>query len=172
MKKPVAALLAVALISFAVPVADLAAGAARGSGTLVGHIYDEDMRTPVPDVVVVLRNLATQEEYWSEPTGTDGMYTIPDVEEGRYIMGVRSRSGSYNFHYSVMIRSDALAKLSVAMKPGGDPVKLEEGTALQKKKGILEFFKSPAGVLALVSAVEMTLFAVALSEGEASEVDF
>lgn len=171
MKKCVAVALMVAFVMLALPVRDLAAGAPRGSGTLVGHIYDDDMRTPVRNVVVVLRNLATQEEYWSEPTDPDGMYKIPDVEEGRYVMGVKSPKGSYNFHYSIMIKSDALAKLSLAMKPGDAPVMLQEGTAARGKKGIVEFFKSPAGLLFVLTAVEVALFAFALSEGEASVIE-
>lgn len=171
MKKCISVALTLAFVVLALPVRDLAAGAPRGSGTLVGHIYDDDMRTPVRNVVVMLRNLATQEEYESEPTDPDGMYKIPDVEEGRYVMGVKSPRGSYNFHYSIMIKSDALAKLSLAMKLGDAPVMLQEGSAARGKKGVLEFFKSPAGILTMLMAVEVTLFAVALSEGEASVIE-
>jgi hypothetical protein len=69
-----------------------------------------------------------------------------------------------------MIKADALAKLSVAMKPGGEPVMLQQGSAYNKKATIVDFFKSPAGILTIISAVEVTLFAVALSEGEASPI--
>ena len=49
----------------------------------------------------------------SEPTDPEGMYRIPGIEEGRYVMGVQAPSGAYNFPYSILIKSDALAKLSV-----------------------------------------------------------
>jgi hypothetical protein len=69
-----------------------------------------------------------------------------------------------------MIKADALAKLSVAMKSGAAPVRLEQGTSASKKTTLLDFFKSPAGILTIITAVEVTLFAVALSEGESSPI--
>jgi hypothetical protein len=170
MKKPLAVFLIGAFILLTVPITK-ASAAPKGNGALAGHIFNEDMRTPVRNAVVKLRNVSTQKEYESEPTDLDGMYRIPGVEEGRYVMGVLGPNGSYNFHYSIMIKTDALAKLSVAMKPGDPPVMLQQGSDSYKKKAtIVDFFKSPAGILTLVAAVEMTLFAVVLSEGEASPI--
>ena len=144
MRKLTVVFLAAAFILLTLPVRELAAGA-PGTGALAGHIYNEDMRTPVRNAVVMLRNVATQKEYESEPTDPDGLYRIPGIEEGRYVMGVKDRPGSYNFHYSLLIKSDALAKLSVAMKPGDPPVMLQQGYNGNKKRTIGEFFKSPAG---------------------------
>ena len=171
MRKALAVFRVPAFFLLALPVRERAAVGASGTGALAGHIYDEDMRTPVRNAVVVLRNLTTQKEYWSEPTDPDGLYRIPEIEEGRYIMGVKAVSGSYNFHYSLLIKSDVLAKLSVAMKPGGDPVMLQQGYNANKKSTIVEFFKSPAGIVTLLTAVEVTLFAFVLAENEASPVN-
>lgn len=171
MRKGLTAFLVVAFVLLTLPVRELDAAGAPGTGVLVGHIYGEDMRTPVRNAVVVLRNLATQREYWSEPTDPEGMYRIAELEEGRYIMGVKDVSGSYNFHYSLLIKSDALAKLSVAMKPGGGPVMLQQGYNADKKKTIGDFFKSPAGIVTLLTAIEVTLFAFVLAENEASPVN-
>lgn len=160
-----------AFVLLTVPVGEFAGVAPKGNGVLAGHIYGEDMRTPVRNAVVKLRNVATLKEYASDPTAPDGTYVIPAVEEGRYVMGVIGPRGSYNFHYSLMIKADAVAKLSVAMKPGGAPVMLQTGSsAYNKKPTIVDFFKSPAGILTVITAVEVTLFAVALSEGEASPI--
>ena len=164
MRKLLAAFLAGAFVLLLLPVRELAAGAPKGNGALAGHIYNEDMRTPVRNAVVKLRNVSTLKEYWSEPTDTEGMYTIPAIEEGRYVMGVQAPTGSYNFHYSIMIKSDALAKLSVAMKAGSEPVMLQSGFAEKKKSSIVEFFKSPAGIITALSVVEATLFAIVLLE--------
>jgi hypothetical protein len=168
MRKILAVFLAGAFVLLTLPVRDLAAGAPRGNGFLTGHIYDEDMRTPVRNAVVKLRNVTTLQEYESEPTDLEGMYRIPGIEEGRYVMGVQAPSGSYNFHYSIMIKADALAKLSVAMKPGDAPVRIEQGSSYKKKATLGEFFKSPAGILAIITTAEMALFVIALSENEAS----
>jgi len=170
MRKILAVFLAGTFILLTLPVRNLTAAAPKGSGALAGHIYNEDMRTPVRNAVVKLRNVATQKEYESEPTDPEGMYRIPGIEEGRYVMGVLGPSGSYNFHYSIMIKADALAKLSVAMTPGDSPVRLQYGSSYNKKATIIDFFKSPAGILTIITAVEVTLFAVALSEGEASPI--
>ena len=170
MKKILAVFLIGAFVLLTIPVPYFAAATPRGSGALAGHIFNEDMRTPVRNAVVKLRNVATQKEYESEPTDLEGMYRIPGIEEGRYVMGVLGPTGSYNFHYSIMIKADALAKLSVAMKPGSEPVMLQQGSSYNKKATIVDFFKSPAGILTIISAVEVTLFALALSEGEASPI--
>ena len=169
MRKITVVFLAAAFVLLTLPVRELAAGA-PGTGALAGHIYNEDMRTPVRNAVVMLRNVTTQKEYESEPTDPDGMYRIPGIVEGRYVMGVKAPSGSYNFHYSIMIKADALAKLSVAMTPGDSPVRLQYGSSYNKKATIIDFFKSPAGILTIITAVEITLFAIALSEGEASPI--
>lgn len=163
MRKLTVLFLAAAFVLLTLPVRELAA-AAPGTGALAGHIYNDDMRTPVRNAVVMLRNVATQKEYESEPTDPDGMYRIPGIEEGRYVMGVKAPSGSYNFHYSILIKSDTLAKLSVAMKPGDAPVMLQQGYNPNKKRTIGEFFKSPAGIVTVLAAVEVTLFALVLAE--------
>ena len=171
MRRILVVLLIGAFIILTIPVREYLTAAPKGNGALAGHIYGEDMRTPVSHAIVKLRNVATMKEYESEPTSNDGTYVIPGVEEGRYVMGVLGPGGSYNFHYSIMIKADALAKLSVAMRPGGEPTMLQLGSASYKKKpSIIDFFKSPAGLLTIITAVEVTLFAVALSEGEASPI--
>jgi hypothetical protein len=171
MRKTLSIFLAAAFCLLILPVRDVAAAKASGTGALAGHIYDEDMRTPVRNAVVMLRNVVTQKEYWSDPTDPEGLYRIPEIEEGRYIMGVKAVSGSYNFHYSLLIKSDVLAKLSVAMKPGGDPVMLLQGYNPDNKATIVDFFKSPAGIVTLLTAVEVTLFALVLIQNEASPVN-
>jgi hypothetical protein len=171
MKRTVALFLVGTMIMLMASVPWPAAAAPKGNGALTGHIFNEDMRTPVHNAVIKLRNIATQKEYASEPTDPDGLYRIPAIEEGRYVMGVLGPNGSYNFHYSIMIKADALAKLSVAMKPGDPPVMVQQGSSSNEKKPtILGFFKSPAGILTLITAAEMTLFAIALKEDEASPI--
>jgi hypothetical protein len=66
MKKTVAVFLAAAFVMLTLPVRNLAASAPGGSGALTGYIFDEDMKTPVRNAVVKLRNVATLREYESE----------------------------------------------------------------------------------------------------------
>lgn len=74
--KVLAVCLAAAFILLTVPMRDFAAGAPKTSGALSGFIYGEDMRTPVRNAVVKLRNVTNQKEYESEPTDLEGMYKI------------------------------------------------------------------------------------------------
>jgi hypothetical protein len=166
MRKTVVVFVIGAFVLLTIPVWNYAAPAPRPrpSGSLAGHIFNEDMKTPVRNAIVKLRNVETLKEYESEPTDVYGMYKIPEVEEGRYVMGVLGPRGNYNFHYSIMIKSDALAKLSVAMKSGSAPVRLEQGYGDNKKATFGEFFTSPAGILVIATAVEFTLWAIVLKE--------
>ena len=163
--KTLVMVLAASFVLLTLPVRDFAAGAPKATGALAGHIFNEDMKTPVHNAVVKLRSVDGQKVYESKPTDLEGMYTIPAIEEGRYVMGVMSVRGDYNFYYSILIKSDALAKLSVALAPGAGAQ--TAGEAATKKKG---FFNSPAGIMTLIAVAGATLFAVVLIEGETSPI--
>ena len=77
MRKVVAVFLMGAFVLLLLPVWEFAAVTPEGSGALAGRIFNEDMRTPVRDAVVKLRNVTTLKEYVSEPTDTEGMYRSP-----------------------------------------------------------------------------------------------
>ena len=171
--KVLASFLTVSMAVLAVPVADFAQSGLVSDGILMGYIYDQDMRTPVRNVVVKLRNVSTQKEYESEPTNPLGMYSITAIEEGRYLMGVQTPNGSYNFQYSLFLKASETAKLSVALTPKGfSPVAAQEGSgeAAGGNGGPLSFFKSPAGILTLIVVAEVVLFATVLLEKETSPI--
>ena len=171
--KFMASFLMISVAVLAVPVADFAQSGPSADGVLMGYIYDQDARTPVRNVVVKLRNVSTQKEYESEPTNPLGMYSITAIEEGRYLMGVQTPNGSYNFQYSLYLKAGETAKLSVALTPKGfSPVGGQEtsGEASAGKGGPLKFFKSPAGILTLIIAAEVVLFATVLLEKETSPI--
>lgn len=166
-----ACFLAASVAVMAIPVAHFAQAAAPAEGILTGYIYDQDQKTPIRNVVVKLRNVTTQREYASEPTTPLGMYSITGIEEGRYLMGVQTAQGAYNFQYSLHLKGTETAKLSVALSPAGfSPVQTEGEAGAGAKDGALGFFKSPAGILTLIVVAEAVLFAVALAEKEASPI--
>ncbi|MCK7482913.1 MAG: hypothetical protein M0C28_41715 [Candidatus Moduliflexus flocculans] len=81
------------------------------------------------------------------------------------MMGVQAPNGSYNFHYSIMIKSDALAKLSVAMKPGPSPGHAPVGVRREEEidhRRVLQVAGRHRD--ASLSVVEATLFAIVLLE--------
>ena len=111
-----------AVVLLFMPVAEFAQGkapAAASNGSLVGFIYTKDMKTPVANAVVKIRNVTTPKEYESLPTDANGMYKITGIQEGRYVLGVTTASGNFNFDYVMLLKGTDMAKLSVALEPGG-----------------------------------------------------
>ena len=145
---------------FIVPVGEVAWANAKG-GSLVGFVYAQDLKTPVVGAVVKVRNIANQKEFASGTTDANGMYKIDGVDEGRYILGVTATQGDFNFDYVMLLKGGEMAKLSVALEPGGQAT-----TRDAPKKS---FFKSPAGIITMVVVVGAILYAV-FAEGEASPI--
>ncbi len=116
------------------------------TGSLVGYIYKDDFQTPIENAVVYLRNIENKAEYQSTPSDEIGLYTVKDVAEGRYVLGISSDEGNFNLDYSVLIKADEIAKLSIATKPGGD---LEGGQEGGNGDGN-GFFKTAAGIALLI----------------------
>jgi hypothetical protein len=133
------------------------------NGSLVGFVYTKDMTTPVADATVKLRNLADKREYTSGPTDTNGMYKITHIAEGRYILGVTSPAGDdFNFDYVVLLKGNDMAKLSLALAPGGQSYAASAGPK--------SFFLSPAGIALMVIAVGVVLYAVFAKEEPVSPI--
>jgi len=101
------------------------------SGLLTGFIYNEDLETPLKNAVVKIRNVENGREFQSDPTNEDGMYEIKNIEEGRYVIGVATDQGNFNFDYTVFVKSKETAKLTLALKPGANS--LLEGESLVGK---------------------------------------
>ena len=136
--------------------------AAGSGGSLVGFIYGTDMKTPVSNAVVRLRDVSNSKEYQSTTTDANGMYKIANIAEGRYILGVTSPKGEFNFDYLILLKGNEMAKLSVALSPGGTT----SGQDAAKKS----FFTSPAGIVLMVVAVGVILYAIFAKSSEASPI--
>jgi hypothetical protein len=147
---------------FVVPFGEVA-WAKSQSGSLVGFVYAQDLKTPVAGAVVKVRNMANQKEYASSATDANGMYKIDGIDEGRYILGVTAPAGNFNFDYSMLLKGGEIAKLSVGLAPG-------TAAAAGAKTGKKSFFSTTAGFLAMV-AVEGAIFVLINSgQGEASPI--
>ena len=127
-----------------------------GEGALVGFIYGSDMKTPVTKAVVRIRNLQDGQEYASEPTDENGLYKLLSVKEGRYILGVSTQAGDYNFDYEIFIKANEVGKLSLALKPGSaSALKQEEEEEEGKKK---PFFLTPIGIAIIIVASGVAIY--------------
>ncbi len=138
------------------------ASAAGSSGSLIGFVYGTDMKTPVSNAVVRLRNVSNAKEYESNHTDANGMYTISNIAEGRYILGVSSPKGEFNFDYLILLKGSEMAKISVALSPGG--------TTSGQDAGKKSFFTSPVGIVLIVVAVGAILYAIFAKSEEASPI--
>ena len=130
-----------------------AAAPAAESGALSGFIFAKDMKTPVAGAVVKIRSLADEKVLASQPADANGMFTIPGIPEGRYIVGVTSGKSDFNFDYSVHIKAGELGKLSVALAPGA--AGQEPGQPAAKKVG---FFNTVAGRALLITAAGVAVY--------------
>jgi hypothetical protein len=130
-----------------------AAVPAAENGALSGFIFAKDMKTPVAGAVVRIRSLADEKVLASQPTDANGMFTIPGIPEGRYIVGVTSGKSDFNFDYSVHIKAGELGKLSVALAPGA--AGQEPGEPAVKKAG---FFNTVAGRVLLITAAGVAVY--------------
>ncbi|MEW6456131.1 MAG: hypothetical protein AB1410_05370 [Acidobacteriota bacterium] len=124
------------------------------TGSMIGFVYGDDMKTPVENAIVKIRNIKDGKEFESAPTDQNGLYKITNIEEGRYILGITTKEGDFNFEYFILMKANEIAKLSFALKPGvassiggkaGDP---------EKKP----FFKTPLGIVILIAASAAVIY--------------
>jgi hypothetical protein len=153
-----------AFLLLVAPVREFAQGKAApaAGGALVGFIYDKDMKTPVANAVVKIRDIDKATEYASSPTDANGMYKIAGIAEGRYILGVSTPKGDFNFDYGLSLKGSEMAKLSLALTPGGQTT----GDDAQKKS----FFLSPMGIVTIVLVAGAVLYGLLAKKKEASPI--
>jgi len=163
-------LLTLTIFSFVLvmlPVESLAQSTVQ-AGSLVGFIYGSDMKTPVQNAVVKIRSLDNGQEYASGPTDNSGAYKIGQVKEGKYLLGINTPGGDYNFDYVLVVKGGEMGKLSLALK-SGEVKTLTSGEGLEStaEKEKVSFFRSPVGVAVLMVATSLALYgAFKLFEGE------
>jgi len=142
-----------AFVLLLTPVTHFAQAPLKG-GTLTGQVFGADMKTPVVNATVKIRNLNNQKEY-SSPTDKTGMYKMAGIDEGWYTLGVSSILGDYNLNYGVYIKTGEKAKLNLSMKGSGVLEGKGIGSSTPKS-----FFATPAGILVIVGVAAGTGFAI------------
>lgn len=129
------ALIALFLSSTAVSVS---AQTTKTTGSMMGYVFGEDMKTPAENAVVILRSLKDGKEYKSTPADRDGLYKIPVVDEGRYVVGVTTGTGNFNFQSRILIKPNELAILPLTLKAGA-----VEGPGAKEAVNIPEVIPKP-----------------------------
>jgi hypothetical protein len=156
-----------AFIMLMTPLKEFASQAPLKGGALTGFVYGADMKTPVANATVKLRNLNTQKEF-SSPTDQAGMYAITGIDEGWYTLSITSAMGDFNLNYGVYIKAGERAKLNLSMKGAGVLEGKGKGSSGPKK-----FFGTPAGIAVIIFAAGGAGFGVyelTKSKKEASPV--
>jgi len=125
------------------------------TGSITGFVFGADMKTPVENAVVKIRDIQNGREYQSRPTDNTGLYSLKNLPEGRYIMGVSAAKGDYNFAYELQVKSGEIAKLAVALAPMTAGSALNQDDQKNKKKS---FFLTPLGIVILVAAAGMLVY--------------
>lgn len=147
-----------ALLAIIIPIEGLSQTA--GTGALTGTIYWDDVKTPAENAVLKLRNIQTGKELQGPPSNNKGLYLVKDIPEGRYLIGVNTSRGDYNFNFEVFIKANETAKLNLALKT------MESLVVLEKTKG-KGFFAKPCGIALAVGGVALLSFgAYELFKGE------
>lgn len=131
------------LLSLILPLGSLAQQVAA----LEGIVYQQDMKTPVENAVVKIKNIQTNKEYQSGPSDKKGAYKIAGIPEGRYMLGISTKEGDYNFDFEVFVKGGETARLDIGLKKGAMPAVV---ASLEKKP--LAFFTTPIGIAAVVLA--------------------
>lgn len=129
-----------------------------GEGALAGFIYGADMKTPVAKAVVKIRNLQDGQEYASDPTDESGLYKLWGVKEGRYILGISTSAGDYNFDYEIFIKADEVAKLSLGLRPGSSSALKQEEQEEEEVGKKKPFFLTPVGIAIIIVASGVAIY--------------
>ncbi len=127
------------------------------TGSLVGFIYGSDMKTPVQNAVVKVRNVENGKEYVSTPTDANGSYQLSQLKEGKYILGITAPDGDYNFPYIMVVKGGEIGKLSLALKAGMASGLGQESIEPTEKERV-SFFKTPVGIAVLMVATTLALY--------------
>jgi len=154
-----------AVVLLMMPVAESAQAKApvASNGSLVGFIYAKDMKTPVANAVVKLRDVSKPKEFTSQPTDANGMYKITGLPAGKYILGVTSATGNFNFDYALVLKGNETAKLSVALAPGGKTTGDDASG-----KSFFSDTQNVVGVVIMVAGVAFLTYEIIHSESSGS----
>jgi hypothetical protein len=137
----------------------LFSGSANAQGKLIGNIFQNDGTTPVEGAVLKIRNVSTGSYYESSSSDENGHFAVVRVDEGLYIAGITTESKDFNIENLIGIKANETAEISIAL----DPVQEEK----EKKRGLIGFFLSPAGIAVIVaSTVAIVYGVVKLTEKE------
>ncbi|HLP57922.1 MAG TPA: carboxypeptidase-like regulatory domain-containing protein, partial [Candidatus Deferrimicrobium sp.] len=88
-------------------------------GNLIGFVYGEDGKSPVQDAVVLLKGMATDKIYQSEPTTKTGDYRIFNIESGAYILGLKINEKTFNVDGYVKVSAEKTEIVSFLLEPPG-----------------------------------------------------
>lgn len=90
------------------------------NGNLMGFVYGEDGKSPLPGAIVLLKGANTDKVYQSVPTGKTGNYRIANIDAGTYVVGLKVNEDTFNVDSYVKVAGGKTDTLSLALgSPSG-----------------------------------------------------
>jgi hypothetical protein len=122
----IASTLIVALVAATAPVF-----AAPATASLTGTVYGTDVATPLPGATVVVTDVNGLKTS-SQPTGTDGVFTIAAVTPGRTELSLETTQGTFAVATPVILAPGQTKDVQLALKASTGKADNETN---KKKKG-------------------------------------
>jgi hypothetical protein len=88
-----------------------AAQAQQGAGVLAGTIFDNSTKKPVPDVIVMVKSPALQEDQIAV-SDASGFYRIPALPPGTYAIHFEKEGYFPNDQDGISLRSDVTLRIN------------------------------------------------------------
>ena len=115
LQKFISSTLVVALV-----VATAPAFAAPSPATLTGTVFASDVKTPLAGATVVVTDVNGVKTA-SQPTGTDGAFSVRSLTPGRIALALETKDGSFAVATPVTLAPGEARGVHLALKSGSDP---------------------------------------------------
>lgn len=113
-------------------------------GDLEGFVHDKDGKTPLSQVLVILRNVKTKKEY-KVLTGEMGEYRFSNLPDNVYVVELLVGEKLYQVQDPLLISPNDTKVTSFALTD-----------AVEKKKGKKKFLKTPLGIAVATAGTAST----------------
>jgi hypothetical protein len=82
-------------------------------GGMIGTIYLDGQKIPIPNAIVRLVNVANGKEYFSKPSDFGGVFSLAEFEDGRYAVKIQSGGQEYDSGSRLTLRKGETAQVDL-----------------------------------------------------------
>jgi len=84
-------------------------------GHLVGTIFTQDGKTPIPGAVVRLKNISTGSVSAADPTDAQGNFRLENLTKGIYQFGISAAEGDFNSNELIGILANETTRIALSL---------------------------------------------------------